>query len=104
MQGCALGFGIYGVDLLLDGKRMPNGGHYAAIRADVVQSEAVLPAILQPLLADLVAADRVFVNLPGNRTEILGCVDVQAFVVDYLLVLWVFMAVVAVRGDNETTL
>ena len=89
---------------MLDGERTPDGGHYAAIGADVVQFKAALFSIFQPLLADLVAADPIFVDFLGNGTEILGCVDVQAFVVDYLLVLWVFMAVVAARGDNETTL
>ena len=66
---------------MLDGERTPKGRHYPAIDADVVQSQAALLAIFQPLLADLVSADPELVYFPGKRAEILGSVDVQALLI-----------------------
>ena len=73
-----LGISIYYVKLLLNCKRQSDGRHHSAVGTNIVEVEAAFPAIFQPFVADLVAADLVFTDLRGNRTEVLRLVDVHA--------------------------
>ena len=60
---------------------MPKGGHHPAVGADVVKLQPALLAIFQPLVADLIAAYLVVVDLGRDRAKVLSFVDVHAFLI-----------------------
>ena len=65
-----LDFGIQIVKLLLYPYRMANCRHDPAVCLDIFKFKPPVFAILQPLFANLVAANAVSVNFLGDRAEV----------------------------------
>ena len=71
MEQIFFDFRIQGIDFLLDFDGPLERGDDAAVGFYIVHAELSLPAILEPLLADLISPDLIFPDLPPYRREML---------------------------------
>jgi len=66
------------VNLFLNFDGFGKGGNDATVGADVVEGKFAAFAVLEPLVAHLVAADVVLPDLGRHALEVLGVVDIDA--------------------------
>ena len=84
-------FRVQRINLFLQDDGSLNGCHHAAVGFDLLQVKLPFSAILEPLRQHLVAADLVLPQLQRDGLEVLGFVDVDAFLFGFVAKAWLLV-------------